>query len=411
MQATRCVRVLNALIETSQDGSLPWVLLRPRPIDDATAFDGDFDFLIDARQFGGILDAVFAACRNEGVSFIVRRQSTFKRQIELLDPSRGRITLELWPHAELRISAGHGHLTRAAIGYASYRDTPQNDRPSLLAALFIGHLHHKRKDPGADLVGIRIDHFLAQAQLAPELRDALLNLKAGAYSLDQAHACALAYIRARRIAVGSPSRVLAARMLQTARQALAWPTLRSIAVVGPDGSGKSALIDSVRKSPSGKRFRFQRFKRFFRRPLFYWRQSKPRNVRDEELLWLILPVAWVYFSLSRWLTGWRKPVILDRWFYDYFARPMRSEHQPLQRIAAYGLCTALAPTPHRLVIATCSGATVRQRKTEMSEESIERLYTLYVDQVARARIPATLFCHTGISQDQSCRQMREFVDH
>jgi len=409
MQATSCVRVLRTLIESGETGDLPWVLLRPRDTDDASVFDGDYDFLIDGGRFGEILNFIFLTCQKAGISFIVRQKSAFKRQIELLDPASGRVTLELWSHAEFRIRPAHGHFTRAALRYSVYDAMPRDRRASLLAALFVLHLHHKQKDPQSALVRSRLDFFLGQPGLAPELSDALGGIKTGAFDLREAHACAMAYLRAQGVPIESPWRVLMMRFRGSVRNVLTWPGLRAIAIVGPDGSGKTALINGVKRGPNARRFRFQRFKRFFRRPLVHMFRSEPRNVRDEKMLGLILPVAWLYFSLSRWLTGWARPVVLDRYFYDYFVRNVRSDSQPLQRIGAYNLCTALAPRPIRLVIASCPVEIIHRRKTEMTQASIGLLYDVYLDQVVRAGIPETLCCHTGGPLEISNSQVAHFL--
>jgi hypothetical protein len=184
-------------------------------------------------------------------------------------------------------------------------------------------------------------------------------------------------------------------------RALQWPSWRTTAIVGPDGSGKTSLIDDLRSGPQGKAFYFKRFKRMFRKPLFYWGQE-PRNVRDEKRLWLVLPVAWTVFSLSRLCTGWRKPLILDRYFYDYFVRNVRRNSSgQFHRIAAYGLCSRLAPPPQRLIIASCPPEIIYRRKQEMTKPAIASMYDMYLDQVQRGRLPSTLFCYTGASPELS----------
>lgn len=410
MKTRSCAQVLETLMQAGDAGRMPWVLLRPRAFDDTTVFEGDFDFLADARRFEDILETVFRACQDAGISFIVRQRSAFKRQIELLDADARRVTIELWPHAELRLRTGHGHLTRAALDYTAYEATPANERPSLLAALFILHLHHKQKNLHADLVRARLDHFLGQPRLAPALRDTLAALRDGATDLRPSHASALAYLRSRRIALKSPWQLVAARAGWALRNLLKWPAPRTTALVGPDGSGKTALMDAVRRSPAGKHLRYRKFKRVFRRPLFHLRQGEPRNVRDEKMLWLVLPVAWLCFSASRWLTGWARPVLYDRYFYDYFVRDVRDPGRPLRRIGAYDLCTALAPRPQRLIVASCPAEIIRRRKTEMTQASMEEIYKVYIDQVARTGIPETLFCHTGIALQTSGGQIAAFLD-
>jgi hypothetical protein len=410
MSAGSCAGVLEHLLDLGDQGRLPWVLLRPRAFDDETVFEGDFDLLIDEPRFGEILDAVFQACQQAGISFIVRQTSAFKRQIELLDGDSRAVTLELWRHAEFRIRPGHGLLSRAALDYRAFQSVPAEQRPSLRAALFLLHLHHKQKRLDDALTRWRLRHFQDSPPPAPVLRDVLAQLESGQIDLEQARGRVLEWLRSLPVPVKSPARVACERAAWKVRRALRLPAPRTTPLVGPDGSGKSALMDAIGASVLGRRLRFQRFKRFFRRLLFHLIQSEPRNVRDEKVLWLILPVAWACFVTSRWLTGWARPILVDRYFYDYFVREVRNPTQPLRRIAAYDFCSVLAPLPRHLIVASCPPAVIRQRKTEMTVTSMERLYQVYLDQVARFGVPETLFCHTGIDLATSCRQVVAFLE-
>lgn len=182
-----------------------------------------------------------------------------------------------------------------------------------------------------------------------------------------------------------------------------------MAVVGPDGSGKTTLIDAALASPLGRHYRFKRFKRYFRRVLFHVRKGTDRNDLEERLLWLILPLAWLTFSLSRGLFGPGSPLVLDRYFYDYFAHHLRDPARPMARVAGYGFWSAVAPRPARLVVAMSPAAVVHARKAEMTVDHIQALYRLYCEQIARARVPRTLFCHTGLDRQVSSQQMVAFL--
>ncbi len=404
-----CAQVLEALQNLGDSGQIPWVLLRPRAPDETSIFDGDFDFLIDEERFDQILNAVFRICRDAGVSFIVVQRAAFKRQILLLDAGSGRqVTLELWPHAEFRM--GHGRPDRAALTYRAWESTPAHERNSLLACVFVLHLHHKQKDLQSKSVQTRLEHFLGYTDLAPDLHDTLSGLKAGRIDAGQARARALAHLQSRMVPLVRPWQLTGRRVRKALRRLLRWPAPGTRAIVGPDGSGKTALLDALSRSEAGRRLHVRRFKRYFRRVLYHLVQSEPRNVRDEKTLWLILPVAWLCFSLSRWLTGWARPIILDRYFYDYFVRDVRHESRTLRRIAAYDLCSTLVPCPQRLIVASCPAPIIRRRKREMSSESIEGLYQVYLDQVIRSGVPQTLFCHTGIPLETSIQQLAAFLE-
>ncbi|OZI63096.1 hypothetical protein [Bordetella genomosp. 11] len=407
--SSACARALREFIELGQAGRIPCVMLRPRDTAGDGIFQGDFDFLIDEARFDEILRAVFSLCQAAGVSFVLRQSAPFKRQVELLDDSGRRVTIEMWPHAELRTRGERGRLSRAGVAYTAYERLDARGREELLAALFLLHLHHKGKDLRDALVRDRLAYFADRVGAVPGLRDAMNGLLAGTMEMDAAHQAATAFLRARGIPITSPTAIALKRLAWRARRVLHWPAGDTTAVIGPDGSGKTALMDGIESSPLGKRFRFRRFKRLFRKPLFYW-GSEPRNVRDEKRLWLILPVAWAAFSLMQLFTGWRRPLILDRYFYDYFVRNVRLNSQgDFRRIAAYDLCTALAPRPRRLIVASCTPAIIHQRKQEMSQEAIAALYEMYLDQVRRSRVPSTLFCYTGARPELSGRQVLHFL--
>ena len=397
-------------MDLARTGQLPWLMLRPRSLDGDEIFQGDFDLLIDGSRFDDILRTVFLVCQQTGVSFVLRQVAPFKRQIELLDEQGRRVALELWAQAEFQTRSQSGHLSRTGVDYATCAGLDGSRRDALLAALFLLHLHHKGKNLQVPLTRERIDYFAARVVNEPGLAAALKGLQAGTLTLDDVHRMAWEFLREQKTPVIAPWRLALRRLGWHVRGALHWPSWRTTAVVGPDGSGKSALIDGIMNGPSGKSFRFQRFKRFFRRPLFYWFKHEPRNVRDEKLLWLVLPVAWTYFSVSRLFTGWRRPLILDRYFYDYFVRNVRvGSTEPFRRIAGYGLCTALVPRPRGLIVATCSVAVIHARKHEMDEAAIHAIYDMYRDQVVRGGLPMTLFCHTGISLEQSARHVLAFL--
>lgn len=100
---------------------------------------------------------------------------------------------------------------------------------------------------------------------------------------------------------------------------------------------------------------------------------------------------------------------MDRYFYDYLAKDVRSPSQPLQKIAAYEVLSCLVPRPAKLVVASCATQVIRARKDEMQAASIDALYDLYLDQACRSRIPEVLFCSTQQTIEQAATQMSDFI--
>lgn len=201
------------------------------------------------------------------------------------------------------------------------------------------------------------------------------------------------------------------RLSHKASKSRAWRCVQNTtALIGPDGSGKTALVEEFRKTRLGQRYQYQRFKRFFRRVLFHVRKSRDRNDLESKHPGLILPVAWPYFLWSRKISNRFRQVILDRYFYDYFLRDLRSKSVLPVRVKHYDWCTKYVPIPSRLVIAMCGSKTIYQRKPEIQPEAIELLYRVYLEQIASSRPEHVLFCHTGLALSVSSQHFERFME-
>lgn len=185
---------------------------------------------------------------------------------------------------------------------------------------------------------------------------------------------------------------------------------KTIAVIGPDGSGKTTLIDGIKASGIGGAFKFKRFKRYFRRVLFYMRRNTERNQLDQQLIWLILPLSWVTFVITNLLPGYSKPTLLDRYFYDYMVRNVRSKDHELSKVRFYDWWTRHIPRPKKLIVAYCQPEIIHQRKQEMTADAIYRLYQVYLDQIVNGQLDSVLFCHTGLEPQVSCQQAIDFLN-
>lgn len=184
---------------------------------------------------------------------------------------------------------------------------------------------------------------------------------------------------------------------------------KTVAVVGPDGSGKTTLIDAIKADSISKGFRFKRFKRYFRRVLPYVFRSEDRNDRDQKLLWLILPVSMITFSIGYMLSRGSKQTLLDRYFYDYLIRDLRETDKSLSKVKNYNWWTRVLPRPAKLIVAICPPVEILKRKQEMSVAAINDLYDVYLDQIIEGRLPEVLFCNTSLDLEISCRQAIDFL--
>lgn len=184
---------------------------------------------------------------------------------------------------------------------------------------------------------------------------------------------------------------------------------KTIAVVGPDGSGKTSLINAVKRSDLAGSFRFKRFKRYFRRFLPYLFRQQDRNTREQKLLQFILPLAWLTFALGAIVFRAKRVTVLDRYFYDYFLRQDLNTGGNYGLIRNYKFWTKNTPRPKKLLVAMCAPEIVHGRKQEMSLATISSIYKIYIDQIIYADVPAVLFCNTALDEAVSCQQAVDFL--
>lgn len=401
-------RIATKMIALADGVRLPMVLLRPRRLSPNNLCEDDLDFLYDPDGLYDILNTLFGLCRQEGLSLRLIQSHGFKTRMEVLVPPGRVLQLEMWPHAEFRNADSHGHMSRCAIPFSAYRGLPEEQKNSALGAIFLLHLHHKEKALQSSSVQERLEYFVRLRGMDPDLQSCMNAMLAGNATLEHGRTCAYRWVMIAGLDVFGPC-TLQLLKLRRFFSGIRVPGCNTIAIVGPDGSGKTTLMDASRSILAPFKCKFVRFKRYFRRALIHIVRREPRNVRDEKMLWLILPVAWVHFMLARLSTGWIRPALMDRYFYDYLARDVRSTSRPLQRIAAYDLLSYLVPRPDKMVVASCATPVIMARKEEMQPASIDALYDIYLDQACRSRVPEVLFCSTQQTIQQASAQMCEFI--
>ena len=401
-------RIATTLIDLADGVRLPMVWLRPRRLSLDTLCEDDLDFLYDPDGLFDILNTLFGLCRQEGLSLRLIQSDGFKTRMEILVTPGKVLQLEMWSHAEFRNADSHGHMSRCAIPFSAYRGLPEEQKNSALGAIFLLHLHHKEKALHSPGVRERLAYFVELKGMAPVLQSCMREMLVGHVTVEHGRVCAHHWVANAGLNVTGP---YSFQFLKLKRfiSGIRVPACNTIAVVGPDGSGKTTLMEACRSTLAPAKFKFVRFKRYFRRVLIHVVRREPRNVRDEKMLWLILPVAWVHFMLVRLSTGWMRPALMDRYFYDYLAKDVRSTSRPLQRITAYGALTCLVPRPAKLVVACCATQVILARKDEMQAASIDALYALYLDQACQSRVPEVLFCSTQQTIEQAATQMCDFI--
>lgn len=159
-----------------------------------------------------------------------------------------------------------------------------------------------------------------------------------------------------------------------------------IALLGPDGSGKSTIIESLEHS-----FRYSRIKM----RVVHWvpkfkdtgkneqilvddPHAKPPKGKILSLLQLLKIVfLWWYSTVTRFIhfRAKRGLLVSDRFYSDLIADPLRYRYGASSMWAR--LAFALIPKPDKVIVLLASAETIGKRKQEVSAEELERQIGAY----------------------------------
>jgi thymidylate kinase len=176
-----------------------------------------------------------------------------------------------------------------------------------------------------------------------------------------------------------------------------------LAVVGPDGVGKTTFIDLLRhelarilvKDPESikvSHFRprlLPNIKELFRKGSTDAAEfSQPHRAAPAGPLGSLARISyyWLDYVIGYWLlVRWRSPrehvYVFDRYFYDFLVDPQRSRISlPMWVRRAF---LAITPEPSLVFFLDCPAEVVHQRKQELPLKEIERQMSVYRELAAR----------------------------
>lgn len=396
--------------------------LRPKYLPSLqTHFQGDFDFVILKEEFKAILEHLYESCKNAGINFKLIQKFPNKKKFHFFidQPESEAITLELWTAVEFTKNKQLHIFETASIFKAITKQSLT--KSEVLSLVYITHLYHKQKDIFSEENKFRFGVFLErlnqeeQTATQEKIIRLLTQTKTRQLSIYQANQLAIQLLDEAGIDVQKipfPK----VKLYQKAIWNKIFHLHRTTPVVGPDGVGKGIVSEqSLEKLKDWASFRFKdlyRMRIFYKHLVlrFFNSKDQKKNKIDEDLGYYIFLLSSVsIYVLPIYLKG--KKVLLDRYFLDYYATPIRylEKGQVPEKLKAYPVMLYLTPTPDKMIFMGCQNDSLIERKNELSQVAVDYLQLLYIEFILEKKIPETLFISTENEIPVSVKTMQDFL--
>jgi len=413
---------LEDFIERLAEKNIAMPSLRYKPYTKEVAFSGDYDFITSPKSIDSILQTLFELASSYCINFVIDRIKYGKIMIYIYNKyDDNSIILEIWTYLDVKCPKSLGYILWEDIEKEIVSDTKKGYALSLEfeALYYIAHLQSKKKDLRVALIQMRLHHYLdaLKAKKSDLVKFYEILLK-DATSLDEIAAKVNGILIEKGLLYTNANREKAAKVLEIRlkrAQARIYAQLlrkiKVIPVVGPDGVGKTSIIEGIKKNAHSK-INYYRFKGLFRHSLLYklsslylrkkLPQSMPKNQYDDIYgAWLIRIASLRYplVVLSAWLSG--RFYFSDRFFHDYIIQDTRFLEKEAKLRKNWKELLKFIPNSFWFIHLDAPTEVILSRKEELNAIAIEH-YREYIFQMYLQK-PSLVYSYINTSLDlQRC---------
>jgi thymidylate kinase len=189
-----------------------------------------------------------------------------------------------------------------------------------------------------------------------------------------------------------------------------------VAVLGPDGAGKSAAIHRLTQELS---LCFREIQRFHFRPMFRRRcQDSPPVTNPHgkpprsslltifKLLYWLADYWYGYVAIIRPALPYSNLIFFDRYYHDLLADPRRYR-LPVSTMWLARFCARLVPTPDLYIVLDVPADDLQQRKPEVTLEESRRQRLAYLQMVRS--MPNAFIIDAACPLDNVVREMKSVI--
>lgn len=406
------VDTFQQLLERVRERQLPLISLRPKEISEAAAYEGDYDLFLPPQYMDELFRIVFDLAVEKHSSFTINRYKHGKAVIVLHNRADNRsIFLEIWNM--LSVKEPHNQTIRYIFPdqlESHILPTKSGEFAFSLeveALYYLSHLFTGGKKLTTELVRYRVSYYQEvlrkegskYAQWYDDLAEGKSDIKSAAH-LANMELVGMGILFSKKnigAVMAELTTKIAASRSRFKRQWLR--ALKIIPVVGPDGVGKTSLIETLIQKSSVKAGYF-RFKKLFRSSPFYrlvfplfqrslsnefgGKVSIGKSEVDDRYASVVFSNALMMYPfriISNFLSG--RLMFSDRYFHDYLLTNIRLRGAKAGLRTEWKKWLCRIPQQYWFIHLDASTEVILSRKTELNEEGVSSyrydIFTAYLE--------------------------------
>lgn len=404
------INLVKQLFNSARKEDIPFVFIRPKDITEPDIYSGDFDLLIKPEKLNSFLSCVHKTCSEESINFRIKRVKKEKTNLTLFSKDfKNTVEFDLWTELDVRdrsfprtthISWEQLEKSNCLVENDFYYSLENN----FSVLFYLSHLLSKNKDINSPEVKKRINYYRSLDNLDDTSIDFLS--KIDEKTMMQANKV----LNSKKLFSYSKSQRLNKSIFRLQKKLSEKSNL--IAVIGPDGVGKTTIINRLEKKYGARYFRF---KKLFRKSLIYKLllmlmmkktekikgASIQKNQFDDlhysKLFWISLVPGYFLSLISRF--GTKK--IIDRYYMDLLISGSRIQGKEIIVHKLAKKLIKIIPTTQCVIQLDAPTEIVLSRKQELSAYAINKFREIYFDLAIESKIPVYIYINTKNSIDDT----------
>lgn len=378
-------------------------------------FKGDFDFIINKKEYPKVLRIIYCKAKESGINFELKQRFKNKNLFIFFITNKNKLSLkiEFWTAIEFT----HKGIKKNYSNEKVFKSISSGivDKTDLLIFLYITHLYHKKKDINSLENRYRFEIFFRNSNNVTDATRLLKKIKVGPKSIEEVNKSAIDILKSYGI-TPTPTIQLKFKSLIHKVKFKCLYIKKIIPIVGPDGVGKGVVTnESLKSLRNVSSYRFKKLYRLnkiysLRLKLLFNNTREPKNILDERILYYIFFTSLISFQNLKFSLK-NNSILLDRYFPDYFASPIRhlNKGKVPKKAAFYKTILFLTPVPHKMIFMGCQNSSLIERKNELPLRSVKFMETIYIEFIEKKRLPEVLFISTENEITVSSNSMVNFI--